>query len=111
MSNIVPGTYWVVETTTPAGYVTAADQQVTVGAGGTVSLTFTNPRKFKVIVIVCQQSNNSLHASTVTVDGVEKSSLATGGGGTLTDAQVCGLGGASYSDLQKGSHTGSVNIP
>jgi hypothetical protein len=40
-----------------------------------VKLTFTNPRLFKVIVLVCQQSNNSLYSSTVTVDGENKASL------------------------------------
>lgn len=66
--------YWVVETTTPAGHDTAAPQQAVVGAGGTVTLTFTDPRDFKVIVLVCKEASNSPYASTVTVDGEDKTS-------------------------------------
>jgi LPXTG-motif cell wall-anchored protein len=39
-----PGTYWVVETTTPAGHTTAASQKVTLGLNQTVELTFVNER-------------------------------------------------------------------
>ncbi|GAB4100605.1 prealbumin-like fold domain-containing protein [Sinomonas halotolerans] len=109
-TNVVPGTYWVVETTTPAGHSTAADQQATVGAGGTVSLTFTNPREFKIIVLVCKNADNSLYPSTVTIDGQNKTSLATAPTG-FTSADLCGLGGASYSPKGKGNHPGNVNIP
>lgn len=46
ITNILPpGTYWVKETSTPAGYVTAASQKVTVGLDGTANLTFVNVRQ------------------------------------------------------------------
>src|SRR5919198_3477999 len=87
ISNVVPGQYWIVETTTPTGYDSAADKNVVVGAGQNVPVTLTDPRKFRIIVVVCQQgTNDSLHASSVTVDGVTKTSLASGGGGSLSDA-------------------------
>lgn len=108
--DIASGNYWVVETTTPAGYDTAAPQTAVVGAGGTVTLTFVDPRDFKVIVLVCQESNNSLYPSTVTVDGVDKTSLETAPAG-LTSAQLCGLGGAAYDDKSYGDHPANVNIP
>ena len=42
ISNILaPGEYWVVETTTPAGHDTAADQHVTLAFGSNVDLTTT----------------------------------------------------------------------
>ena len=45
ITNVLAGTYWVVEGTPPAGYQAAADQAVTVTASATpVSLTFENPR-------------------------------------------------------------------
>jgi hypothetical protein len=45
ISNVLAGRYWVVETTTPAGYSTAPEQNVTVTASTTpVSLTFVDPR-------------------------------------------------------------------
>jgi hypothetical protein len=110
-TNVVPGQYWLVETKTPDGYDTAADQNVIVGAGETKALTFTDVRKFKVIVLVCQESNNQLYPSTVTVDGVDKTSLGHNGGGTLTDADLCALGGASYGGKHTGNHPANVNIP
>src|SRR5919197_2370709 len=113
ISNVVPGQYWIVETTTPTGYDSAADKNVVVGAGQTVPVTLTDPRKFRIIVVVCQQgTSDSLHASSVTVDGVTKTSLASGGGGSLSDSAVCGLGGARYSDKHAGDHPNAdVNIP
>jgi formamidopyrimidine-DNA glycosylase len=43
--NVVPGEYWVVETVTPTGHDTAADQHVTVTANEQVSVTFVNVRQ------------------------------------------------------------------
>jgi hypothetical protein len=109
-TDVPTGNYWVVETTTPAGHDTAAPQQAVVGAGGTVTLTFTDPRDFKVIVLVCKEADNSLYSSTVTVDGVDKASLAAAPAG-LTAAQLCGLDGAAYDDKSYGNHPANVNIP
>lgn len=44
ITNILIGQYWVVETTTPAGYQTAPDQAVTILADTTLTLTFVDPR-------------------------------------------------------------------
>ena len=45
ITGILAGQYWVVETTTPDGYATAADQNVIVTASDTpISLTFVDPR-------------------------------------------------------------------
>jgi hypothetical protein len=43
--NVLQGEYWVVETTTPAGHDTAADQRATVVSDTTVTLTFVDPRQ------------------------------------------------------------------
>ncbi len=109
ISNIVPGTYWVVETTTPSGYATAPPQQVTLAAGATVSLTFTDPRLHKVIVIVCHEATNTLAQSSVTLGSETKSSLSAAPTG-LTQAQLCGLGGASFGGLGHGNQTATVNV-
>lgn len=115
--NVKPGTYLVRETTTPSGYATAADQTVTVTAGqGVVSsipsppLTFTDKREFTIIVLVCRNADSTLYPSTVTIDGVNKTSLATGGGGATTDSTLCSLGGATYSPKDVGDHAGTVSI-
>jgi hypothetical protein len=107
MQNVPVGEYWVVETTTPQGHQTAADQRATVTGGQTLSLTFTNPRLFKTIVLVCRESDNSLYSSSVTIDGVTKNSLDT----HANETTLCQLGGASFGGQLKGNHTGSVVIP
>jgi hypothetical protein len=51
--DIVPGQYWVVEdvSTLPPGYNPAPDQNVVVGAGQTLSLTFVDPRETGAILV------------------------------------------------------------
>jgi hypothetical protein len=101
MSNIVPGQYWVVETTGVGGYDLAADQNVILGAGGTVNLTFTDPRQHVVIVIVCHMGTNTLAPSDVTI-GSDESTLTTtlsAPPAGMTEAQLCGLGGARYPNI------------
>jgi hypothetical protein len=88
----------------------ATDGTVTLAAGQNKTCTITNSRLFKIIVLVCNQSTNLLHPSTVTIDSVNKTSLAPG---TLTPAEqaaLCGLGGAAYPDKGLGDHPGNVNI-
>ena len=107
ITDVIPGRYWVVETTGKPGHNTAPDQNVTVGAGGTLNLEFTDPRKFNVIVLVCRQSDNSLYSSSVTVDGVTKSSLGT----AANESALCDLTGARFTDKLTGDHPANVNIP
>jgi len=107
LTNIVPGQYWVVETTGVPGHNVAPDQNVTLGAGQTLSLTFVDPRNFRIIVLVCKESDNSLYSSTVTVDGVNKGSL----GSAANEADLCALGGARYTGKLTGNHPANVNIP
>jgi hypothetical protein len=76
ISNVFEGNYWVVETVTPAGHGTAADQTVTVVANAEVSVTFVNPRQRGAILITKTRkhaaagSGDQPHAGvTFTVDG------------------------------------------
>ena len=118
ISDIPLGEYWIVETTSKPGYAAAPDQHLTVTAGSSATKTFVDPRQFHVITIVCQNSDNSLHPSSVTLDGQTKTSLGSSGltqfntdnGTSLTQAQVCSLGGASFGPKQAGTYSGSVGI-
>jgi hypothetical protein len=118
ISNIPLGDYWIVETTSKPGYAAAPDQHLTVTAGSSATKTFVDPRLFHVITIVCQNSDSSLHPSSVTLDGQTKTSLNSSGltqfntdnGTSLTEAQVCSLGGASFGPKQAGTYNGSVGI-
>lgn len=94
---LVPGPYWVVETTSKPGYDTAPAQRVVLAAGDSntaAPLTFVNARNFKVIVLVCKESgsvNGTLYSSAVTINGQEVgNSLATVGTG-LTESALCGI--------------------
>ena len=51
ITDVVPGEYWVVETVTPPGHDTAADQHVTVKANELVSVTFVNVRQLGSVKI------------------------------------------------------------
>jgi uncharacterized repeat protein (TIGR01451 family) len=55
ITNIKPGTYWIVETTTPAGHDTAGPREVVVAVSGNSPagvLTFTDPRQPATVNIV-----------------------------------------------------------
>ncbi len=105
VTHVAPGRYWVVETVTPAHYDTAADQAITVGIGSapnqgdSVPVSVVNPRKHRIVVLVCHEGTDTLFSRDVTIDGETKQSLAPG---NLTDAQqkaLCDAGGASYGDI------------
>jgi uncharacterized surface anchored protein len=121
--SVPQGDYCVVEGTPPTGYSAAAPQcGVHVGLGSqpgqgpaTITLTFTNPRLHKIIVITCHEGSNTLVQSTVklnpgTADEVSKTSLGSAPAG-MTAAQLCGLGGASFGGLDHGTKPLSVAIP
>ena len=116
ISDIHLGEYWVVESFTPEGYETAADQHIVLVAGAEETLTFVNPRQFTMIVLICEESTNRLYASLVTVPyagGVVTTSLSPNALVDLgiTDAQLCSLAGARYEDLNFGQYTATVDIP
>jgi hypothetical protein len=118
ISNIPLGEYWIVETTGKPGYALADDQHLTVTAGSSATKTFADPRQFHVITIVCQNSDDSLYPSDVTLDGQTKTSLSgsdltqfnTDNGTDLTESQLCGLSGARFGPKQTGTYNGSVDI-
>ena len=118
--NVVLGTYTVTETTTPPGHATAPSQTVTVGLGGapgvgqTLNLTFVDPRLHKVIVLVCSEGTNTLDGSSVSFDGGSTTQQSLDETATLpngvTQAQLCGLGGATKSDLGEGALSPNAQI-
>lgn len=118
ISNIPLGDYWIVETTSKPGYDPAPDQHLTVTAGSSASKTFVDPRQFHVITLVCQNSDNSLYPSSVTLDSSTKTSLSasdlaalnTANGTTLTADQLCSLTGARFGPKGTGTYSGSVTI-
>jgi hypothetical protein len=108
ISDIVPGEYWLVETT-PSGYASSPDQHVTITAGSNATYTFTNPRLFKVITFICQESDNSLYAGTV--DLGTTTGVATQTTQPFAGQNICTIAGARFTGLQYGNHSSTVHIP
>jgi uncharacterized surface anchored protein len=137
--------YWVLETSRPGGYgpdtakadctiasVTYRCYNTGAVATGTGNLTvsFTNPRQFKVITLVCNTVNNTLYKSSVNFDGTAtadtKDSMTsaqlttfntaqgTANKPTLDQTTLCSLAtGAVFSPkgASATAKTGSVTIP
>ncbi len=110
IANILPGTYWVVETTTPTGYAPAADEKITLTAGQTLSRTYVDPRLHKVIVIVCHEGTNDLAPSSVQLGTTTKTSLSGVGLTAQQQADICTLGGATFGGLSHGNQSVTVNV-
>jgi hypothetical protein len=112
-TNVAPGDYWVKETTTPSGYQTAPDQEVTVKLGGAANtgdsetLSFTDKIFHKVIVLVCDVPHQTLDGSDTSFDGGATLSTLDNGAslGGPTEAQLCALSGATKSGLVEGDTT------
>jgi hypothetical protein len=85
ISAILQGEYWVVETTTPTGYDTAADKHATVVSDTTVTVSFVDPRQRGAILVTkirkhaADGPGDHPHAGVdFTVNGVTKTTDANG---------------------------------
>ncbi|GLZ32600.1 hypothetical protein Lesp02_47880 [Lentzea sp. NBRC 105346] len=108
-TNLPAGTYTIDETTTPTGYVKDSTLPVTftVARGDTKNLSFTNPRTFKVIVLVCREADGKLYPSPVTIDGTAAGntlSSAQASAAGLSEAALCGISTGQRGGLTTGNH-------
>jgi hypothetical protein len=85
ISGVFQGDYWLVETTTPSGYETAAPQTVVVVADSVVEKTFVDPRQRGAILVTktrkhaASGAGDHPHAGVnFTVNGVTKATDANG---------------------------------
>jgi len=105
ITNVPPGSYWVVETTTPSGYITADDKAATVGIGSaahvgdSVPVSLVDARRHRVVVLVCHEGTDTLQSRDVTVNGVTKQSLSGGALSATEQKALCDLGGASFGNI------------
>jgi rRNA maturation protein Nop10 len=109
-ANLPAGTYTIDETTTPAGHVKDASLPLTfsVTRGETKNLSLTNPRTFKVIVLVCREADGKLYPSGVTIDGQAAGnslSSAQASSAGLSEAALCGISTGQRGGLQTGNHS------
>jgi hypothetical protein len=107
--ELVPfGDYCVKETATPAGYAppTPLRQAVSVTSQDPTpaTLVFVDPRLFRIITIVCRESDNQLYTSGVSFEGgAPVASLDHGDVSAALELTLCNLGGARFNDLQADS--------
>ncbi|GGU21487.1 MSCRAMM family protein [Lentzea flava] len=107
-TNLAPGTYTIDETTVPTGYAKAAGlpAQITLVRGETRNLEYTNPRTFKVIVLVCREADSKLYPSPVTIDGQASGSTLSSAQATtagLNEAALCGISTGQRGGLLTGN--------
>jgi uncharacterized repeat protein (TIGR01451 family) len=93
IANILPpGTYWVRETTTPTGYATAADQQLTLALDQTATLNFVDNRLPATVVINKVDDSNPAQALNGAVFGLFTDNAGTIG--TAISGKTCTTAGA-----------------
>lgn len=126
-ANVVPGNYsssesaaagWSLQSITcddsdSTGNVNTRTASFVAAAGETVTCTFTNRVLYRVIVLVCRESDDTLSAADVTFNGsAAKGSLASPPSG-LTNAQLCALTGARFDDVEPSNtaYPATVKIP
>jgi hypothetical protein len=122
LSHLILGRYTVVETAAPAGYALDPDTvtvDLTLGNDNnpadrnkTITEAFVDVQLFKLIVITCNQVDNKVVDSTVTLSGVDKETIKAGQlPANISEADVCGLAGANYGNLTAGTYNPSVELP
>jgi len=104
ISAVPFGEYWVVETTTPAGYDTAADQQASVTAASpTVSLSFVDPLQLGAIQVTKTAKHQGTDTSTRNLAATFTVKQGTTTVGTITTDGTSGKG--CLGNLAQGSYT------
>jgi hypothetical protein len=124
LSTLVLGRYVITETDAPAGYALdptpqSVDLSVTnpSNADGSPAIpVFVNEQLFKLIVLTCNQSLNTLADSEVSLSGKPTTDTLTSVPAALaakgvTEADLCALGGAAYGSLAAGTYAPSVELP
>ncbi len=106
ITSVTPGNYWVVETTTPAGYDTADEQTVVVGIGAAAhvgdsdSLEFADPVvNGKVSITKKDDANNLLEGAEFTLYVDNTTVGGTRGPEDTITTKTCTTGAAGTCDI------------
>ncbi|HUQ78348.1 MAG TPA: SpaA isopeptide-forming pilin-related protein [Patescibacteria group bacterium] len=121
LSSLVLGRYTIRETNPPTGYALDTDTETVDlttsnpsnadATAGDVVPSFVNPQLFRIIVITCNDSDDTLVDSTVVIDGVTYQTITAAPSG-FTQGQICGIGGATKGDLPATTNVAvSVELP
>jgi hypothetical protein len=119
ISNVASGTYTIDETTVPTGYAKAAGfpKDIVVTNGTETNVPATDAKLFKVIVLVCQKSDDSLYASKVAFDSASvpaSVNTPTSVDASIDETKLCQLSGTYVHDNAKradNDHTATIRIP
>lgn len=102
--NVLQGPYWVVETKTPAGYDTAADQHISVSADSKVSVNFVDPRQRGAILVTKTRKHHDAPGGSGPQEGV---TFTVNGVSHQTDAD----GHACFDNLLFGDYAVHETVP
>jgi hypothetical protein len=120
ISGLAAGSYTIDEVP-PAGYAKDASfpKTISISNGGTTNVSATDPRQFKVVVLVCKQADNTLYPSAVSINsssaGNSLSAAGAAGAGLSAADQtaLCGLSDGARGGLTRAAnpHGASITIP
>ena len=118
ISNLASGTYTINEAP-PTGYAkdVSFPKDITVSRGTATNVSATDAKLFKVIVLVCQKTDDQLYASKVSFDTAglptnPNSPIATGDA-AIDETKLCQLSGTYVHDnaQRNHDHTATIRIP
>ena len=117
ISSVPAGTYSIDETP-PTGYAkdSSFPKNITVTNGTATNVSATDAKLFKVIVLVCQKTDDQLYASKASFDGAALPASAntpTAVDAAIDETKLCQLSGTYVHDnaQRNHDHTATVQIP
>jgi hypothetical protein len=116
ISDLNVGTYVVSESNLPLDYSADPDFPVTVSvtSNHTTEVAVENPRKHKIITIVCHEGNLELMSVTATLGATNVSTMGTVPAAlaakTVTQQDLCGITAGTFDHLTHGTKAVSVAI-
>jgi prealbumin domain-containing protein len=117
ISNLASGSYTIDEAP-PTGYAKDSNfpKNVTVSRGTTTNVSATDAKLFKVIVLVCQKTDDSLYASKVKFDAAAlptSNNTPTSVDSSIDETKLCQLSGTYVHDSAQRNHdhTATIQIP
>jgi hypothetical protein len=76
-----------------------------------IPATFVNRVLYRLIVITCNTTTETLVDSTVTLNGDTRETVNSGQLGGINENALCQLPGANYDNLTRGTYNPSVELP
>jgi Prealbumin-like fold domain len=120
ISSLASGSYTIDEVP-PSGYAKDATfpKTISITNGNTTNVSATDPRQFKVVVLVCRQSDDTLYSSAVKINGDTRPDSLSAAGATTAglsaadQTALCGLSAGAKGGLTRAGndHSAAITIP